>query len=504
MKDNFYRAFEDLHRGSRSLIKNRLSIYLPFIRPLLELYQPCNAVDLGCGRGEWMELLGEEGFKRLGVDLDEGMLDACQEHGIEAKQGDAIEFLKSLSEQSQAVVTGFHIAEHIPFNCLRELVVEAYRVLLPAGLLILETPNPENLFVGASSFYLDPTHQRPLPPELLKFLTEYSGFERSKILRLNNADISDEQEIIGLTFVLKGVSPDYSIVAQKKATKEILGCFDEFFNRHYGITLDDMVTKYEISNMRKIETIISEFRRSHEALQTQMLKIASHEEQLESKIIAECDAKQQLKSDISEFRRSHEALQTQMLKIASHEEQLESKIIAECEAKQQLKSELNIVREKMERLETDFHEANTVADNFNQQLQSVYGSYCWRITWPLRKIHQFIKWLSLQSNRFIYVLHVFLKKTAKSLLVIPMRWVFSHFWLKNRIDKFLMRFPCFRQRLVQIAETAGLVDSDRQFLRLGSLYRQENYSDLDNISAGTKNIYFNLKKAIEREKKKKY
>jgi hypothetical protein len=235
-----------------------------------------------------------------------------------------------------------------------------------------------------------------------------------------------------------------------------------------------------------------------------MLKIASHEEQLESKIIAECEAKQQLKSDISEFRRSHEALQTQMLKIASHEEQLESKIIAECEAKQQLKSELNIVREKMERLETDFHEANTVADNFNQQLQSVYGSYCWRITWPLRKIHQFIKWLSLQSNRFIYVLHVFLKKTAKSLLVIPMRWVFSHFWLKNRIDKFLMRFPCFRQRLVQIAETAGLVDSDRQFLRLGSLYRQENYSDLDNISAGTKNIYFNLKKAIEREKKKKY
>ena len=76
MSDFFYRAFEDRFRGSRSLISSRLVVYQPFLRPLADTFQTPKALDLGCGRGEWLEVLSDSGFDALGVDLNEGMLAA--------------------------------------------------------------------------------------------------------------------------------------------------------------------------------------------------------------------------------------------------------------------------------------------------------------------------------------------------------------------------------------------------------------------------------------------
>jgi O-antigen chain-terminating methyltransferase len=170
MTNDFYRAFEDRHRGTRELIKSRLQVYVPFVEPLRSIYEDCKAVDLGCGRGEWLEILRENGFDAMGVDLDDGMLAACEDLGLPAERGEAIAHLRTIPDESLTVVSGFHIAEHIAFADLQILVQEALRVLRPAGLLILETPNPENIVVGTAGFYIDPTHQRPLPPLLLSFL----------------------------------------------------------------------------------------------------------------------------------------------------------------------------------------------------------------------------------------------------------------------------------------------------------------------------------------------
>ena len=102
-----------------------------------------------------------------------------------------------------------------------EQVAQALRVLVPGGVLILETPNPENLVVGTSSFYLDPTHERPLPWQLLSFLAEHHGFERVKTLRMQEsahlAARVARHEALSLMDVLGGASPDYAIVAQKAA-----------------------------------------------------------------------------------------------------------------------------------------------------------------------------------------------------------------------------------------------------------------------------------------------
>jgi glycosyltransferase involved in cell wall biosynthesis/SAM-dependent methyltransferase len=245
MSAPFYRAFEDRHRGSRELIKQRQELYLPFIQPLRKLYESCIAVDVGCGRGEWLEVLIENGFVACGVDQDPGMLDACKTLALPAEHGDAIEFLKAQPDQSLAVVSGFHVAEHIPFDALQVLVEQAFRALRPAGILILETPNAENLVVGSNNFYLDPTHERPLPHLLLSFLTEHTGFHRSNLLRLNEPFQPVGGDAVSLMDVLGSVSPDYAIVAQKQACAEVLELFSAPFAQHHGVALDQLASLYD-------------------------------------------------------------------------------------------------------------------------------------------------------------------------------------------------------------------------------------------------------------------
>jgi len=245
MSDGFYRAFEDQHRGSRELIKARQRVYLPFIDPLKTLYPDASALDLGCGRGEWLELLTESGFKASGVDLDDGMLAICRERGMAVQTKDAVTALQEQSDASLAVVSGFHLAEHIPFEALQSLVSESFRALKPAGLLILETPNPENIVVGTANFYLDPTHRQPIPPLLLSFLAEYCGFARVKVIRLQAPVDLNAGRKLNMHDVLGGVSPDYAIVAQKAAPEEVLRTVSLAFEQEYGVTLGQLSSAYD-------------------------------------------------------------------------------------------------------------------------------------------------------------------------------------------------------------------------------------------------------------------
>lgn len=245
MSDSFYRAFEDRHRGSRELIKSRLGVYAPFLEPFASLMQPAMAIDLGCGRGEWLEILGEHGFDAVGVDLDDGMLEGCRERNLKARKADAIQSLQELPDNCMALVSAFHVVEHMPFAIARTLITEALRVLKPGGLLVLETPNPENLMVGSASFYQDPSHERPVPAELLRFAVEHAGFQRTKVLGLQEPHDLHAASSIRLFDVLSGVSPDYAVVAQKRAAENILSAFDAPFSTHYGLTLATLAQRYD-------------------------------------------------------------------------------------------------------------------------------------------------------------------------------------------------------------------------------------------------------------------
>jgi SAM-dependent methyltransferase len=252
MSAPFYRAFEDRYRGSREDIKRRLTAYRPFLPPLAQALAPARALDLGCGRGEWLELLAESGYQAEGVDLDDGMLAACRARGLNVRTADAIATLREAADDSLALISAFHVVEHIPFEAVRELIVQALRVLRPGGLLILETPNPENLVVGSNTFYLDPSHERPLPPPLLAFAAEHAGFGRHLVVRLQEAPGLLETPRLNLQDVLGGASPDYAVVAQKDGPADVMAGFDAAFGAEYGLSLERLAQRYDSLSVQQL------------------------------------------------------------------------------------------------------------------------------------------------------------------------------------------------------------------------------------------------------------
>ena len=173
--DRFYADLEGAFRGTEELIKSRAGAYLPFIEKALAGTPGRAVIDLGCGRGEWLELMKSHDLEGIGVDQNNLFIETLRDKNIAAEKGDLLEFLQGRRTGSAGAVTGIHILEHLSFSYLIDVLTETTRVLAPGGVAIFETPNPANLPVGAHTFYLDPTHLKPIPPALLAFLVERAG-----------------------------------------------------------------------------------------------------------------------------------------------------------------------------------------------------------------------------------------------------------------------------------------------------------------------------------------
>jgi O-antigen chain-terminating methyltransferase len=186
--DGLYVNFADRFRGSREDIKERLKVYLPIVRDNNLGTSETPVLDLGCGRGEWLEILKKENLSARGIDLNQLLIESCRENELEVFESDIFDYLCSVPDQSLGAVTAFHLIEHLPFGDLIKLLDETLRVLKSGGVTIFETPNPENVHVGSCNFYYDPTHQNPIPPQLLKFMVESRGFLRVNIMLLHPYD----------------------------------------------------------------------------------------------------------------------------------------------------------------------------------------------------------------------------------------------------------------------------------------------------------------------------
>jgi len=223
--DGFYATFEDHFRGDREVIRARAEPYLAMVREVGAGTVEAPVIDIGCGRGEWLELLRDNGLIGRGVDMNRVLLDACRGLGLDVIDGDAIESLRGTHDGSAGAITALHIVEHIPFDHVIALLDEVKRVLRPGGLIILETPNPENLSVAHHWFYLDPTHRNPLPPEALRWIVEARGFQGCRVERLTTArelhappllpDNAPGAASINAVLALLNAAPDYAIVASR-------------------------------------------------------------------------------------------------------------------------------------------------------------------------------------------------------------------------------------------------------------------------------------------------
>jgi len=164
-------SFQERYRGESQEIKRRLSIYVDFFRG-------CNRVlDVGCGRGEFLELLKENGIGAFGVDTNESIVQICLKKGLDVRQGDALSFLRSLEDGYLDGVFSAHLIEHLRPADLIEFIRLCSAKLRPGAYFIAETPNPLSLSTLAN-FYLDPSHVKPIHPETMRFLLESNGFEK--------------------------------------------------------------------------------------------------------------------------------------------------------------------------------------------------------------------------------------------------------------------------------------------------------------------------------------
>jgi SAM-dependent methyltransferase len=192
--DTLYVSIEDEFRGTRQEIKERFREHLAIIKEAKLGTAEMPILDLGCGRGEWLELLQEEGFQARGVDINRVLVELCRERQLDVMNGDVMAYLRSLPHACLGAVTGFHLIEHLPFDVLIELLDETVRVLKPGGLAIFETPNPRNVLVGSCTFYMDPTHRNPLPSELMRLLAEARGLCHVEVIHLHPATATPVQE----------------------------------------------------------------------------------------------------------------------------------------------------------------------------------------------------------------------------------------------------------------------------------------------------------------------
>jgi O-antigen chain-terminating methyltransferase len=184
-----YVSIEDQFRGTREDIKERCRVYLPLMKEAGLGTDERPILDLGCGRGEWLDLLREEGLQARGLDINPVLVEECRKRELAVVEGDLLAYLRTLPDASVGGVTGFHIIEHLPFNVLIHALDETVRVLKPGGLAIFETPNPQNVLVGSCNFYIDPTHLRPLHSHMMQFLAEARGFCQVEILYLHPSEI---------------------------------------------------------------------------------------------------------------------------------------------------------------------------------------------------------------------------------------------------------------------------------------------------------------------------
>lgn len=497
---DFYHAFEERYRGSRELIRTRLQAYQPFIGPLPGIYQPANAIDLGCGRGEWLELLQGSGFAPQGVDLDAGMLAACTGRGLPVTQGDALAHLKSLGDESQCIVSGFHIAEHITFEDLKTLVQQALRVLKAGGLLILETPNPENVVVGTSSFYLDPTHLRPIPPLLLSFLPEHYGFARVRTVRLQESPELHQRSDIRMMDVLSGVSPDYAIVAQKAAAPAILARFNAAFAAPYGIELHELARRFDGTLDRRINAIDQRLTIA-EAHAGGMIDALGRIGSLQDRLLV-------ASAQLARTQTAFEHLQSEAVR-ATHRMETGQAHAGAMESRAQEQEQRAAAAEvlahgqqkRIDELGRNAHHWWQQACALENERNALLQSWSWRITTPLR----FVAGLALHpipsvrmgANRVVQRMIIISERPLSRLMAAVLRRP----QLSNRINQWLLRYPALYQQLLDVAHRGGVVPGAPVYAPDVVQAKGQAAPELASLTPRARQIYADLKTAIQDNKR---
>jgi len=405
--DKFYKSFEDKFRGQRSEIKKRLLAYEPFLQILKQQDEKPAAVDLGCGRGEWLEILKQNGFAARGCDVSEEMLKECEKNTLEAKNQGAIEFLSELEDSSLALVSAFQLVEHLEFSELCELIKQACRVLKDGGILILETPNPENLRVATLNFYLDVTHAKPIPPMLLEYLCEFEGFNNTFMMRLNsNLSFSEDLENQNVTLrdVLSSVGLDYAVLGLKNGDEKTK---EAFLNAaKSGYSFEELADRFDVSTFEN---------------KTQMLELKNDvwKGSLETK-----EALWKSSLELMESKNQIANLQNENARLHEDLENLLGKYLA-------LNHKVYVLENEAPAIKNDIEQLKIFVAKFK------------RVAKPLIWVYKFLRFCKNLAKEN-------LKKALKFGINLTERAANSHPKFKKNLKIFLNKFPALRARIFSL------------------------------------------------------
>ena len=211
-KDEFYLSFENKFRGTREDIINSLSNYDGSLNYCCNKFDLPKLLDIGCGRGEWLQKVKELGLDATGIEMNPRMVQACRDLKLEVLEGDAISLMNSFEGETFALISIFHVVEHLQSDYLDELLSQCKRLLSSEGLLIIETPSIDNLIVSSNRFYLDSTHITHINADQITFRLENLGFKSSRPYFINSGPLSNADNM-NLTKVFNGISQDLCIIS---------------------------------------------------------------------------------------------------------------------------------------------------------------------------------------------------------------------------------------------------------------------------------------------------
>jgi SAM-dependent methyltransferase len=411
-------AFEATFRGSAEEIRRRLSLYLPLLEEAGVRTLPGPLLDIGFGRGEWLGLLAEHGYTPVGSDVSERVVANGRDAGFDVSQADALEDLRARPDASLAAVSAFHVVEHLDPLLLGGFLAEMHRVLIPGGVIVLETPNPENVTVSTSLFYLDAEHVRPVPAPLLEFHAREAGFASVWTVRVNRTmlgaplsevspDVPGALQMNAAIYAVNGLlfsAPDYSLVAQK-AGGDTPALDESVIQRLFG------PQPYDLESYR---------------------------------VVAAEEQARRLEAEAAEVAARAEALAAEAARLATAVEDAET-------AAREREAEALLAKAHAEELEGQF--------------AIVQSSTSWRVTAPLRLVARFGRGVRAagpapDSPRTA-------KTYAKLAVGHPMRWILAQPRLGPAVDRRLATMPFVDHRVrmalheVNLARAASAAPPDR-------------------------------------------
>lgn len=247
MSDDFYIKLEQKYRGSYNEVKKRLFNYHPLIKIMNDQYPSLTCVDIGCGRGEWLDLIKEISINIKGIDQID-YLDSKLNKKVLFEKINFKDFFKKTADETFNVISAFHFIEHISFEEQLFFLKESFRTLKPGGLLLLETPNIENINVVTNSFHLDPSHTKPINKYLLNHMLEYTGFNWCSSFGVNVAPINKNK--ININDIFYSAAQDRAFLALKNPSEKLKRKFNNFIKNYEDIDKNYLIHNYE-SNLNR-------------------------------------------------------------------------------------------------------------------------------------------------------------------------------------------------------------------------------------------------------------